>query len=406
MNTPILKLPPKLPLNIGSADFIRNKHAYFRWMREERPVCEIKVTVIKAFAVSRYDDCISILKDPRLVRSYNTAGKKLPFFLPKVFETLSESMIRKDAQDHRRLRNLVQKAFTPRALKRLDARVEALTHELLDGLAGRRSFDLKQAYALPVPTTVVSEMMGVGADEMTAFARGVNKLVTGFSGIKILKTLYWDVPKLEHLMRDLIARKRKLPDDDILTGLIAAEEEGDRLSEEELLSMAFTLITAGFETTVHLITNGVVELLRHPDQLARLRADPSLYDSAIEEILRFCGPAEQTKPGFATEEIELHGVTIPKGSPVVPLIGAANRDPAMFENPEVFDIGRTPNRHLAFGHGVHFCLGAHLARMETKIALRALLERYDDLRFVDGQAPEPSLRSPFHSYESLPVQVG
>jgi cytochrome P450 PksS len=205
-------------------------------------------------------------------------------------------------------------------------------------------------------------------------------------------------------MRNLIARKRREPGEDILTGLIQAEEEGTRLSEDELTAMTFLLMIAGFETTQNLITNGALTLIQHPEAKERLLAEPSLWETAVEELVRFAGPIITSKPQYAMEDVEWHGVTIPKGSGVFPLYGAANRDPRVFENPEVFDIERTPNKHLGFGWGPHFCLGASLARMETRITLQALFERNPDVRLA--VSPEQLRLVPipgWHRYENLPV---
>jgi cytochrome P450 len=249
--------------------------------------------------------------------------------------------------------------------------------------------------------------MGVSQADMPKFRDSLSVLTDGMSGWNLFRTLFWDLRKAVAFSRELNARKRADPQDDILTGLIQAEEAGDKLSEDELVSMLFLLVFAGFETTVHLITNSVVTLLQHPDQLARLRAEPALMESAVEEILRFNGPIQGTKPMYALEDVTLHGVTIPKKATVLPLLGAANRDPAVFENPDVFDIARSPNRHLGFGQGIHYCLGAPLARLETRIALTNLLERNPNLRLAI--APE-DLRVQtvplWHRYEKLPVILG
>mgnify|MGYP002624169524 FL=1 len=189
--------------------------------------------------------------------------------------------------------------------------------------------------------------------------------------------------------------------------MIQAEEAGEKLSEDELIGMVFLLVFSGFETTVHLITNAVLTLLEHPEQLERLRSEPALMESAVEEILRYRGPIHATKPMYATEDVTLHGQTIPKAAPLMPLLGAANFDPEVFEDPDTFDVARTPNKHLAFGHGIHFCLGAPLARMETRIALTNLLERNPNLRLaVDPSDLKLQTVPMWHRYESLPVSLG
>jgi cytochrome P450 len=264
-----------------------------------------------------------------------------------------------------------------------------------------------QVYALPIPVTVIKELVGVSDEDMPRFRSGVRVLSAGFTGWNFLRTIIWDLPATIRFVRELIARKRADPGDDILTGLIQADEAGERLSDDELVSMVMLLILAGYETTVHLITNSVVSLLLHPEQLARLRAEPELVGSAVEEVLRYYGPVQSTKPAYAREDVTIHGVTIPKGATVMPLLGAANHDPAVFERPEAFDITRTPNRHLGFGQGIHYCLGAPLARMETRIALRTLLERNPNLRLTMqphelSVEPVPS----WHRYAALPVVLG
>jgi cytochrome P450 len=397
----------KHPIDISSPAFIQHKYAYYRWLREEAPVYKGKLSIISAYLLSRYDDCVAMLKDPRFVRNRTTVsgGKnRLPIPVPKAIALLAQSMILEDEPEHRRLRNLVHKAFTPRALARLEGRIERLTHELLDAVESQGTVDLMQAYALPIPVTVIKELVGIADEDMPRFRSGIRVLSEGFTGWNFLRTIIWDLPATVRFVRELIVRKRANPGDDILTGLIQAEEAGQQLSNDELVSMVMLLILAGYETTIHLITNSVVSLLLHPEQLARLRAEPELAGSAVEEVLRYNGPVQSTKPAYAVEDVTLHGVTIPKGATVMPLIGAANHDPAIFEHPEVFDITRTPNRHLGFGQGIHYCLGAPLARMETRIALTTLLERNPNLRLaVEPQElalqPVPS----WHRYAALPV---
>lgn len=398
----------KTPINISSKNFTYHKYAYYKWLREEAPVCKGNFAVVNLYLLSRYHDCVSMLKDPRFVRNRTTAtgGSRMPFPAPKSVALLSQSMIVEDEPAHRRLRNLVHKAFTPRALTRLEERIEHLTHELLDKAEKQGNVDIKEAYALPIPVTVISEMVGVRDADMEKFRDSMQVLTNGLSGWSLFRTLFWDMRSSSAFVRELIAYKRANPQDDILTALIQAEEEGDKLSEDELVSMVFLLIIAGYETTVHLITNSVVTLLQHPDQLARLQEHPELLESAIEEIMRYNGPVHGTKLGYAVEDVTLHGVTIPKGAAVMPLLGAANHDPAVFENPEVFDIARTPNRHLGFGQGIHYCLGAPLARLETRIALKNLLERNPNLHLAVAPEHLQLQNIPgWHRYERVPVML-
>jgi len=412
MNRP-LTLPLaqlKLPLNLRSTHFAENKHAYYSHLREHDPVHRGKVLpMVRAYLVARYEDCVNMSKDKRLVRNRATAtgGSSFPLPIPKSVQLLSRSMITVDDPDHRRLRTLVHKAFTPRAIAALEGPIETLTHSLLDAAQAKGSVDLMTDFALPIPVAVIAGMVGVDADDLPTFTRSIKSMTTGMSGFGLFKTLLWDMPKLGDFVREIVAKKRANPADDILTRLVHATEDGDSLTEDEVVAMVFLMIGAGYETTYNLITNAVYTLLTHPEQLARLRADPSLIGTTIEEVLRFNGPVHGTKPTYATEDLTISGVAIAKGSMVFPLLGSANRDPEAFERPNVFDIGRTPNRHLGFGMGAHYCLGAPLARMETKIALLALLERNPNLRLA---VPEESLelvaRPAWHMFKELPVAFG
>jgi len=396
------------PVNLSAPDFIHNKYEYYERIREERPVHRAKISVLTVYTVARHEDCTSILKDPRVLRNRSSAtgGSRYPIPMPKSVKPLIESMIQEDDPNHRRLRELVRKAFRPQAIAQLEARIDAYSQELLDGLPAHGEFDLQSQYALPIPVRMISDMMGVSREAMPEFQKTVGVVTKGFTGWRMFRTLFFDLPDTVRYVRKLIREKRANPGDDILTGLIEAEDNGDRLTEDELVAMVFLLIIAGYETTVHLITNGVVTLLDHPEQLERLRANPDLIDTAVEEILRHRGPIHSTKPGYATEDIELHGVTIPKGKPIMPLFGAANHDPRVFAAPGTFDIARTPNRHLGFGHGVHFCLGAHLARAEARLALKNLFDRFPDLHLATERSslvlqPMPG----WHRYDGLPVAV-
>ncbi len=401
------------PINLSSPDFHERKYAWYDWLREEMPVARARISLIQIRTVARYDDCRLVLTDPRFARNRGRAlGKKpfaspLPVPLPRSIAVIAGSMIQQDDPEHRRLRNLVNQAFTKRAVGSLEGRVEALSHELLDRLEPQGRIDLLQTYGRQIPTRVIAEMLGIARDDMRQFEAGLRVLTEGLSGLAVVRTLLWDLRRTANLVRDIIARKRAAPADDMLSALIEAEEEGDRLSEDELVGMVFLLAIAGFETTMHLIGNSVRTLLEHPDTLERLRAEPALWDPAVEELVRYRGPVHGTKMQWAREDVTLHGVTIPKGTPVMPLLGAANHDPRAFEKPEVFDPTRSPNPHLGFGFGEHFCLGAQLARMETRVALRNLFDRNPGL----GLAVDPSklqvLPIPgWHRHAELPVALG
>lgn len=410
MQTPHkLKIPPDL----NSKEFSNNKYEYYKWLREEAPVFKGKLSVIDVYAISRYDDCVRTLKDPRFVRNRTTAtgGSRFPIPVPKAIITLmTQRMDSEDDPDHRRLRNLVNQAFTRHSLTNLSTRIDQLTNDLLDkaeaaSKAGR-TIDIQEDYALPIPLIIIQEIMGLADEDMPRFKKGLAAMKK-VSVWALARTMLWDLPYLNKFIRELIRQKRLNPQNDLLSGLIQAEEDGGRLTEDELVSMVFLLTAAGYETTVQLITNGVLTLLQHPDQLDRLRSQPELMESAVEEILRFSGPVHGTKPEYASEDIVMHGVTIPKGSAVLVLLGAANHDPAAFDNPEIFDITRTPNKHIGFGSGIHACLGAPLARMETKLALTNLLKRNPNLRLaIDPSMLEVQRRRGWHTYKTLPVVLG
>ena len=396
------------PFNLNSDEFNRNKFAFYEQIREDLPVHQAKVSIIKVFTIARYDDCTSILKDPRVLRNRSTitGGSRFPFPMPKAIKPIAESMIVEDDPNHRRLRELVRRAFRPQAIEVLETKIDQYSNELLDGLSFKKEFDLQSDYALAIPMRMIADMMGLPRKAIPQFKEMFSILTKGFSGWRILRTLFWDMPDTVRFVRELIRQKRDSPGDDILTGLIEADAEGDRLTEDEIVAMVFLLVVGGYETTVHLITNGVLTLLENPEQLARLRGNPELINTTVEEILRHRGPVQSTKPGYAAEDIQLHGITIPKGKPIMPLFGAANHDPRAFDNPQVFDIGRTPNRHLGFGHGTHFCLGAHLARAEARFGILNLLQRFPNLQLAGDPASLKLQNMPgWHRYDGLPVKI-
>jgi len=398
-----------IPKNIAGKDFNDNKYAYFEELRENSPVHKGKFFVMNATFLSRYQDCADILRDDRFIRNRSVAsggGGRMPFPLPKSVALVATSMITEDNPAHRRLRLLVNKAFTPSSLTTMEQQIEDLTNELLDEAEPKGTVDLVQAYALPIPVKVISALMGISDEDMPRFKQGIRVLTEGMSGWGIARTFLWDMPKVIKFSRELIERKRAEPGPDVLSSLIAAEEEGEKLNEDELVAMIFLLIFAGYETTVHLITNAVLTLLQHPDQLEKLCANPELTGGAVEEVMRFRGPVHGTKPNYATEDIEMHGVTIEKGSMVFPLLGAANRDPQFFDNPDVFDIQRSPNKHLGFGYGIHLCLGAWLARLETKVAINTLLRRNPNLQLAVKEEELELQRLPlWHRYQNLPITL-
>jgi cytochrome P450 PksS len=376
---------PNTPTKMYTPEFSNNAHQHFAWMRQEAPTHKVEYMRRKsAYIVTRYDDVVASFKDPRLVKNPNHTKASSRdggmFWMPKTLRPLLNNMLNTDEPDHRRLRNLVHKAFTPRRIAQLETRVEAITNELLDKAMQQGQVDLIESFAQPLPMRVIAEMIGIPNEDLHKVSSW-GTIAVNPAPLNMLMA----IPRIMSFMRyieKLAEKRRQNPQDDLLTALVQAEEDGDKFSKEELQGMVFLLFTAGHETTVSLISNGLVALLTHPDQLDLLRSDYSLMDSAIEEMLRFNGALKNGELSFATEAFVSNGVEIPKGSTVLQGILSANRDETVFDNPNELDITRTPNKHLAFGHGIHYCLGAPLARLEAKVALCNLLERSKDLRLT------------------------
>ena len=335
--------------------------------------------------ITRYEDVLAVLKDQRFVKDWR--GALTPEQLaqvppiPEVMKPLSQNMLDTDPPDHERLRALVSKAFTPRLIERLRPRVQAISDGLLDAVQDRGEMDLIDDYAFPLPITVIAELLGVPAEDRNNFREWSDAAVSGNASQEYMEEIL--IPHMQAFtdyLRALFEEKRANPGDDLVSALVRAEEAGDRLSEDELLGMVFLLLVAGHETTVNLIGNGVLALLQHPDQLRKLKEDPSLIKPAVEELLRYDGPVETSTERFAREDVEIGDQVIPRGEMVLVVLAAADHDPERFSDPDELDITRTDNRHLAFGKGIHHCLGAPLARMEGQIAISTLLRRMPNLR--------------------------
>jgi len=302
-----------------------------------------------------------------------------------------------DATDHTRVRSLVNKAFTPRRVAELRPRIEAIAKDLLAAPAASGRMDVIGDLGAPLPAIVIAELLGVPPEDHPKFRAWAAQIVATPAAIAsgaASDAFEKGFESLSGYLRGVIAARRREPRNDLISALVAAQEDRDALTDGELLATAILLLLAGHETTTNLIGNGTLALLQHPDELARLRAEPELLKSAIEEMLRFDSPVQATLRA-ATEPVEFGGVTLDKGALVICGIGAANRDPAVFEEPDRFDVARRDNRHLSFGFGAHFCLGAPLARLEGEIAFRALLEQFPTLALSGApivHRPNPILR--------------
>jgi cytochrome P450 len=338
----------------------------------------------EAWLVTGYAAARVALTDPRLVKGGPGGGPYAGQLPVGIAAAMDHHLLALDPPDHTRLRRLVSAAFTRHRSELLAPRVQEITDGLVAGLADRDEVDLIGAFAYPLPITVICELLGVPEADRAGFRAWSGPLVTGvLAGFEAYSTA---AVSMVTYLRDLLAAKRRDPTDDLLSALLAVRDGGDALTEDELTSMAFLLLVAGHETTVNLIGNGVLALLTHPDQLAALRAAPERIGAVVEELLRYDGPLQSAIPLLAASPTEIAGVSIPAGDVVVVSLLAANRDPSRSAGADRFDIGRAASGaagpHLAFGHGVHHCLGASLARVEGRIALGTVLARFPDMRLA------------------------
>ena len=396
--------------NISSPQFKANPFPYYRRLRDESPVHRVTLPDGQtAWLITRYDDVVTVLKDERFAKDRLRVLSKEQLaaqpWMPKAFLPLAHNMLDKDPPDHTRLRALVQQAFSPRLVEGMRGRIEMLSEELFARVADRGRMDLVADYALPIPTTIISEMLGVPVADRHKFHRWSGVILTStasrFGTLRAIPSIWLFM----RYVRKLIRTRRANPQSDVISALIEAKDADGSLDDNELLSMIFLLIVAGHETTVNLIASGVLALLEHRDQLDRLRQEPSLLRTAVEELLRFTAPVETATERFAAEDVDFHGVRITKGDLVFAVIASANRDERQFADPDRLDIGREPNKHVAFGQGIHFCMGASLARLEAQVALGTLLARTSDLQLAVH--PESLLWRPglvLRGLRALPVR--
>jgi cytochrome P450 len=391
-------------------DYFQNPHAYFARMREKEPVTPVTMPEGgTSWMVTRYDDVRGALADPRLYKDW---ARKLqpPGWTPDaVAAFLSVHLLNLDPPDHTRLRKLVNKAFTVRRVAGLRPRVETITASLLDAMAarfaaGEDSVDLIEAFAFRLPVTVICELVGIPVEDQDQFQAWSHAVV---SSVVTPEEFHESGIAMYRYFTSLVAAKRESPGDDLLSALIAARDSGDSLDERELIAMLFLLLIAGHETTANLIASGTLALLTHPAELSALRSSPSLLPAAVEELLRYCSPVNHATERFTLDPTDIAGVTIPGREWVLCVISSANRDPARFPDPDRLDLGRDASGHVAFGHGIHYCIGAPLARLEAEVAFGALLTRFPSLSLA---VPESSLRwrpsSLIRGLESLPVRLG
>jgi cytochrome P450 len=386
--------------------FVADPYPFYRRLREGGPVRRV-VTVrgLEAWLVTRYEDAREAFTDPRLTSDLRAAtDPRLLEQLPSAERTSAmRSMIRLDPPDHTRLRRLVSKAFTARRVAELEPRVQEIADRLLDAVLPAGRADLIEDFALPLPVTVISELLGVPLTDRDRFQEWTNVMLAQHPDRPDLEAMDRAWRQMWSYLEDLLAAKRTDPADDLLGALITARDREQRLDEGELVAMAFLLLVAGYVTTVNLIGNGMAALLAHPGQLKLLRDDPGLLPGAVEEFLRYDGPVNPGILRIAAEDLEIGGVRIPRGATVIIATAIADRDPAEFPDPDRLDAARPANAHLAFGHGIHYCLGAPLARLEGRIAIGTALRRLDDLGLAVPYGELPRQVAGLRGLRHLPV---
>lgn len=393
-----------------SPEIFSDPYPIYHQLREQDPVHWSEVW--GCWVLTRYADVIAVLRD---YRRFTNVGRIASFLdqlpadvraqIQPLYDNFTVGMPNTDPPEHTRVRGLVNKAFSARVVEGMRPRVQQIVDDLLDQAEGGGGMEVIGSFAYPLPAIVIAETLGVPAEDRDRFKAWSDDIVA-FHGTgrphseTIMKSTAALLETKAWLLR-LIEARRKQPEDDLISALVAAEERGDMLSETELVATCITLLTAGHETTTGLVGNGLLALLRHPDQLRKLRENPALIGTAVEEFLRF-DTSFLRAWRLTAEDVEIGGKQIPKGQTLSLMLGAANRDPAQFEDPDRLDITRDPNLHTSFGWGIHFCAGAPLARREAEIAFTTLLHRFPHLK-LDEEGVEWQQNNTFHNLKSLPV---
>ncbi|MFE6846661.1 cytochrome P450 [Streptomyces sp. NPDC057686] len=396
------------PVLLPYADpaFVADPFPLYRQLREDGPVRRTVIAGgLEAWLVTRYEDGLAALSDSRLSSDVRDASDaRLLLQLPATErESMLSNMLRSDPPDHTRLRRLVSKAFTAHRVAGMRPRIQAITDRLLDAVVPAGRAELVADFALPLPVAVISELLGVPVDERHEFQHWTDRLIRRGPELPDPAVVNEAWQHMRAYVTELIRDKRAHPGDDLLSALVTARDEEQQLTEDELVAMVFLLLAAGYITTVNLIAGGIALLLAHPGQLDLLRSDPDLLPGAIEEFLRYDGPVSPGIARFAREDVEIAGVTVPRGATVLIGSAVADRDPARFPDPDRLDITRQDNAHLAFGHGIHYCLGAPLARLEGQIAIGTALRRLPGLALAVPPDEIPWRPGGLRGPQSLPV---
>lgn len=401
-------MPAERKYDLYSEEFKANAYQTFAEMRQAHPVFQQPgldgETLI--WFVTSYDEVEQVLRDDKhFVRDPRNALPPDQVYQPSPLEAmLSDHMLSKDWNDHRRLRTLVSQAFTPRRVQTLQPRIQAIANELLDGVAHLGQMDLIADYSFHLPTIVIAEMLGIPAEDREKFKVWSNAAIMPAMDEASIAEFMQHMQAFMAYLTSLFEQRRAAAGDDLLSALVQAEADGDSLSQTELFAMLFLLIIAGHETTVSLIANAMVALWQHPDQLALLKSEPDRMKTAVEEFLRYDNSVERAFNRWVVEDVMLGDQLLPKGSLVIPILAAANHDPAKFEQPERLNITRETNNHLSFGKGAHYCVGAPLARLETEIALNILLARLPNIQMsIPFHELRWRLTPGFRTLEALPV---
>lgn len=402
-NSTTLSIHAEVPLNLRDPAFVVNPYPFYAKLRDEAPVYfATREDVAGLWLVTRYADVETVLKDARFKKDAQTLIKKRGGNPP----VLPPMMLMVDPPDHARLRNLVSQAFTPAVSRSLETRIRSIVQDLLARVKAKGTLEFIEDFAMPLPVVVIAELLGVPLKDREHFRQWSGEFAAGSDFVaaskEVLERGRVALAALKEYFQQLIAQRRREPKSDLISGLIAARDEEGKLSEEELIGSCILLLIAGHETTMNLLGNGLHALLTFPHETKKLRERPELLESAVEEMLRYDAPLQRSTFRFADESVELAGQTIEFGQQVSAVIGSANRDPKVFSEPDKFDITRQPNRHQSFGRGIHFCLGAPLARLEAKVAFEELLETFPSLDF-SGEAPVWRPNSIFRGLERFSV---
>jgi cytochrome P450 len=374
-----------MQVDLVSQAFQANPFLAFDQMRMQNPVYQVIMPTVagrKYWMVTRYEDVEAVLRDNKRftkdIRNMLSAGELTR--IPLIFTKLNDHMIMSDPPEHTKLRSLISMAFTPRLVEQWRPRIQAIIDDLLDQVQEKGEMELIEDFAFPLPATILIDLFGIPDEDKPRFRKWSNAVVDAAGNLETLLQANATMEEFATYLHQLVDDKRKHPSDDLLSKLIQSEADGKKLSAKEVISTIFLFLIAGHETTTNLISNAVLALLLHPDQMEKLKQDPALIKTAIEEFLRYQGPLMTATSRWALEDVELGGQLIQRGDEVALVLASANRDPEAFTDPDTLDIMRQENRHLAFGKGIHFCLGAPLARLEGQLALTTLLRRMPNLR--------------------------